>query len=159
VQSSAHFPQTFSYLNLGVERNRGFEFGIDSNVGHGASVYMNASYQRRPVANFNLRETNHPPRYRFNAGLRMDTGRWNGSFSLASSTSAFYQDVLDARFSGTTGAYMLVNCSVGARFGRDNRFQPMIRVTNLANIDVQQHIFGDVLKRTIVGELRIQLPK
>jgi iron complex outermembrane receptor protein len=159
VQSSAHFPQTFSYTNLGVERNRGFEFGIDSNVGHGASVYMNASYQRRPVANFNIRETNHPPEYRFNAGLRIDTGRYNGSFGLASSTSAYYQDVLDLRFSGTTDAYMLVNCSFGARFGRDNRFQPMIRVTNLANIDVQQHIFGDVLKRTIVGELRIQLPR
>jgi outer membrane receptor protein involved in Fe transport len=159
AQSSAHFPQTFTYLNLGLEKNQGFEFGIDANAARGVSAYMNASYQKRPVVNFGLNETNHPPTYRFNAGFRYDEGTWNGSFNVASQTSAFFQDVLDARFSGTTPAYMLVNLSVGTRFGKDKRYQPSIKVTNLANIDVQQHIFGDVLKRTIVGELRIQLPK
>jgi hypothetical protein len=34
-----------------------------------------------------------------------------------------------------------------------------IKATNLGNQDVQQHVFGDVLKRQIVGELRVQFSK
>jgi len=29
-----------------------------------------------------------------------------------------------------------------------------IKVTNLANEEIMQHVFGDVIKRQIVGELR-----
>ena len=30
-----------------------------------------------------------------------------------------------------------------------------VKVVNLANQDVQQHVFGDILKRQVVGELRV----
>jgi hypothetical protein len=30
---------------------------------------------------------------------------------------------------------------------------------NLLNQDVQQHVFGDVLKRQIVGELKVRFPQ
>jgi len=32
---------------------------------------------------------------------------------------------------------------------------PMVKITNLLNDDIQQHNFGDILKRTVVGELRL----
>ena len=28
-------------------------------------------------------------------------------------------------------------------------------MTNLANQDIQQHVFGDITKRQVVGELRV----
>ena len=159
AQASAHFPQSFSYLNLGVERNHGFEFGIESALQYGVSVYTNYSYQALPKANFPLTETNHPSTHRFNFGLRYDAGKWNTGMSIASSTAAFFQDVLDARFSGTIPAYSVINMSFGMRLGPNGRYQPSIRVLNLADIDIQQHIFGDVMKRQVVAELRVQLPK
>jgi hypothetical protein len=36
----------------------------------------------------------------------------------------------------------------------DERVTTSIKVTNLGNQDVQQHIFGDILKRQVVGEVR-----
>ena len=30
-----------------------------------------------------------------------------------------------------------------------------VKFINLANEDVQQHVFGDVLKRQVIGELRV----
>ena len=39
------------------------------------------------------------------------------------------------------------------------RVTTMVKVTNLFNEDIQQHIFGDILKRQIVGELRVQIPR
>jgi len=33
----------------------------------------------------------------------------------------------------------------------------MLRGTNLLNQDVQQHIFGDILKRSLSLELRLEL--
>jgi outer membrane receptor protein involved in Fe transport len=63
--------------------------------------------------------------------------------------------VLDDRYHGTTKAYTLVNGGVGVRWA-DNKLTTSLKVTNLANQDVQQHVFGDITKRQIVGELRVQ---
>ena len=30
----------------------------------------------------------------------------------------------------------------------------LVKVTNLFNEDIQQHIFGDIIKRSVVGEVR-----
>jgi outer membrane receptor protein involved in Fe transport len=158
VQSSARFPRSFTYLNLGVERNRGFEFGVDSHLAGGASVYANYSYQRQPRANFPLTETNHAPRHRGNLGVSYSDERWLGALSLSSATSAFWQDVLDARFSGTTEPWTVVNGSIGVKIHGESRdYQAMLKVTNMFNREVQQHIFGDVIKRQIVAELRVSL--
>jgi outer membrane receptor protein involved in Fe transport len=157
AQASAHFPQSFTYLNLGRERNQGVELGVDSDLAGGTSVYANYSYQALPKVNFSLLETNHPSHHRFNAGVRYNDSLWIASVSVSSATSAFWQDVLDVRFSGTTPAYAMANASIGLKIGPAHNTQAMLRVTNLFNREVQQHIFGDVIKRQIVGEVRIQL--
>jgi hypothetical protein len=66
------------------------------------------------------------------------------------SDSAYWQDVLDARFAGTTDAFTLVNGGFGVRWLGD-RLVTSVKVSNLANAEVQQHIFGDVLRRQVVG--------
>ena len=68
--------------------------------------------------------------------------------------SAYWQDVLDARFAGTTDSFTLVNGTAGVKWLGD-RVMTSVKATNLANQEVMQHIFGDVLKRSVVGELRV----
>ena len=67
---------------------------------------------------------------------------------------AYWQDVLDARYAGITDAFTLVNAGFGVRWAGD-RVTTSVKVTNLANQEVMQHIFGDVLKRQVVGEVRV----
>ena len=32
----------------------------------------------------------------------------------------------------------------------------LVKVNNLLNKDIQQHVFGDIIKRSVVGELRLE---
>jgi hypothetical protein len=68
---------------------------------------------------------------------------------------AYWQDVLDARYAGTSDAYTLVNAGLGVRWA-DGRVTTSLKVTNLANQEVMQHVFGDVMKRQVVGEARFR---
>jgi hypothetical protein len=63
--------------------------------------------------------------------------------------------VLDDRYHGTTEPYTLVNAGVGVKWGARDRITTSVKVTNLANQNIQQHVFGDLTKRQIVGELRV----
>ena len=98
---------------------------------------------------------NLPPKNRFNVGASFTYSRFLGNFSVSYSDDAFWQDVLDDRFHGTTEAYTLVNAGFGVRWFGD-KLTTSVKATNLGNQDVQQHVFGDVIKRQIVGELRVQ---
>jgi hypothetical protein len=49
----------------------------------------------------------------------------------------------------------MVNGSAGAKWMK-GRVTTMIKVTNLFNQDIQQHVFGDILKRSVVFEVRIK---
>ena len=83
------------------------------------------------------------------------TRRFLGDLSVNYSGSAFWQDVLDDPYHGTTEAYTLVNGGFGVRWA-DSKVTTSVKVINLANQDVQQHVFGDILKRQVVGEMRVQ---
>ena len=63
--------------------------------------------------------------------------------------------MLDDPYHGTTDAYTLVNGGFGVKWA-DDRVTTTIKVINLTNEDIQQHVFGDILKRQIVGELSVQ---
>jgi hypothetical protein len=66
---------------------------------------------------------------------------------------AYWQDVLDARFAGTTDAYTFVNGAFGVKW-LGEKVVTSVKVINLANQEIQQHIFGDILRRQVVGEAR-----
>ena len=97
--------------------------------------------------------TNFPPNNRFNVGFDFGVSRYFGNFNVNHTDSAYWQDVLDQRFAGTTDAYTLVNGAFGVKWMGD-RITTSIKVNNLANEEVQQHVFGDIIKRQIVGEAR-----
>jgi len=105
-------------------------------------------------APFTVNDVNWPAKNRVNAGFGVNHRRYLGSLSVSFSDEAYWQDVLDARFAGNTDAYTLVNGSVGLKWAGD-RVVTSLKVTNLANREVMQHIFGDVLKRSIVSEVRV----
>ncbi len=152
----ASFPARFTYLNFGRSTQRGFELGLNTPVGRAVNVFANYSWQGTPdPKDFDIGELNIPARNRFNAGFNFSHGRFLGDLSVNYSGSAFWQDVLDDPYHGTTDAYTLVNGGFGVRWA-DDRLTTSIKTVNLTNDDVQQHVFGDILKRQVVGELRVQ---
>jgi hypothetical protein len=135
-------------------KNRGFELGIDGAVNRALNVFANYSWQAEPEPDFALSEINLPPTNRFNAGFNFSSGRFLGNLSASYVDEAFFQDVLDARFAGPTDAYTQINGAVGVRFAAD-RLTATVKVINLTDEDIQSHVFGDFLKRQVIGELRV----
>ena len=68
---------------------------------------------------------------------------------------AYWQDVLDQRYAGSTDSFTLINLGLGVKWMQDT-LVTSVKVLNLANQEIQQHIFGDIMKRQVVGELRVQ---
>jgi hypothetical protein len=52
----------------------------------------------------------------------------------------------------------MVNLGFGYRWA-DDKVTTSIKIVNLANEDIQQHVFGDITKRQIVGEVRVGFPR
>jgi outer membrane receptor protein involved in Fe transport len=152
-------PSQFTYLNLGTIKDKGVELGVDSSLNQFLNVFANYSYQWMPEiedfpAGVTIAEVNWPAKNRFNAGFNFSYLRFLGNLAVSYTDEAYWQDVLDARFSGTTDAYTLVNAAVGVRW-LGERIVTSLKLTNLANQEVQQHIFGDVMRRQVVGEVRL----
>jgi iron complex outermembrane receptor protein len=147
-------PSLFTYQNLGTVNDKGFEIGVDGVVNRYLNVNVNYSYQADPdVEGFDPSETNFPANNRFNAGFNFNYGRYLGNFGVSYTGDAYWQDVLDQRYAGTTDAFTLVNLGLGVKWMEDH-LTTSLKINNLLNSEVQQHIFGDIIKRQIVGEVR-----
>jgi iron complex outermembrane receptor protein len=152
-------PGRFTYLNFGKSTQQGFELGVNAPVNDYLDMFANYSWQGKPdPKDFALSELNLPAKNRFNGGLGLNYKRYMANLSVSYSDSAFWQDVLDARYSGTTDAYTLVNAGFGVKWMSD-RLTTSIKAVNLGNDDVQQHVFGDLIGRQIIGELRVNFPR
>lgn len=150
-------PSLFFYQNRGKVRNKGLELNTDTRFNRYVSGYANYSWQARPEAKeFDIYLLNLPPTHRFNAGLGFDYRRYLGTISVGYVGSAYWNDVVDVTYCGTTKAYTVVNAGAGVRWGRGGKYMAMLRVSNLANTPIQNHVFGDILKRQISGEFRMR---
>jgi outer membrane receptor for ferrienterochelin and colicin len=169
-------PSGYSYLNsselagctggtdCGKVRTQGIELGVDVAVSNHVNAFANYSWQSNPSLTTgdipDPRETggsseyNFPPNSRFNIGLNASYGRFFGDVSVTYQGEAYWQDVLDARYAGTTDAFTMLNGSFGAKW-MGGRFITSVKGANLANQEVMQHVFGDVMKRSIVGEVKV----
>ncbi len=153
-------PSTATYLNLAPTRNKGFEASIDHAFNREWSAFANYSYQAAPEAKksarpFPIEEFVVGPKNRFNVGLSWSAKRFIGSASVNYADRAFWTDVLNAPFFGPTDSYTMLNASFGVKWGKDGKIVTSVKGTNLTNDDIQQHVFGDLIKRSIVGELRV----
>jgi len=154
-------PRTaFTYLNLGPLRQKGLELSLDQRINTNLSAFVNYSWQGQPTIlsdpnPYPTSELDVPPTNRFNVGFNVDDGHWVGNLSVNYSDKAFWSDVLTSPYHGYTDAYTMVNGAVGARW-MSGKLTTSVKVTNLFNRDIQQHIFGDILKRTVVFEVRVK---
>ena len=105
-------------------------------------------------AGTSINDINWPAKNRFNTGVNFDIARLLGTFSVNYTDSAYWQDVLDVRFAGSTKPYTVVNGAIGVRWAK-NKLVTSLKVTNLGNQQVQEHIFGDIVRRQVVGEARV----
>ena len=151
----ASFPARFTYLNFGHLTQRGLELGVDGAVNRAVNVFGNYSWQGEPdPQDFDISQINIPAEHRVNLGIGLNYRRVLANLSVNYSDEAFWQDVLDDRYHGTTDAYTIVNGGLGLRWAGD-QLTTSVKFINLANQQVQQHVFGDVMKRQIIGELRV----
>src|SRR5262249_20039818 len=161
------FPKDLAtYLNLGPIRNEGFEASIShdfvSSQYTNVSAFANYSYQKEPKVldadpdqiPYPTAEVAPPPKNRFNAGVNFSTRRFLGSASVNYSDKAFWNDVLNEPYWGFTDSYTMVNASFGVKWA-DGKITTSVKAVNLFNETIQQHIFGDILKRSLVAEVRI----
>ncbi len=149
-------PSVISYVNLGTVRNKGVEANIDTQIHRYVKAYANYSWQAKPVPkDFSISLINLPPEHRFNAGLAFDQGLFLGTLDVQYTDTAYWRDVLDASYAGWTPPYTVVNAGAGVRLG-NGKCMLMLKVNNLANKPVQNHLFGDLLKRQVVGEMRLR---
>jgi hypothetical protein len=152
--TSGGLPSEFSYRNLGEVINKGVELGIDGAVTEAMNVFANYSYQAKPDPDFDISEVNLPPQNRVNLGFNFTQSRFTGNLSYSWVDDAYWQDVLGADYSGPTEAYSQVNGAFGVKWGGD-KLITTLKVINLFNEDIQSHVFGDILKRQVIGELRV----
>ncbi|PYR57419.1 MAG: hypothetical protein DMF91_19535, partial [Acidobacteria bacterium] len=159
AQRGTFLPRTaYTYLNLGPLRQKGFELSLDHRVNSSLTTFGNYSWQARPTVlddpnPFPSQELALPPTNRFNAGFNYDGPQMLGSGSVNYTDKAFWSDVLSGPYHGFTDAYTLVNASFGVKWAQ-KKITTLVKVTNLFNEDIQQHIFGDIIKRSVVGEVR-----
>jgi outer membrane receptor protein involved in Fe transport len=162
AQQGVFLPRTaFQYKNLGPIRNKGLEASVDRVLSKTLTGFANYSWQSEPEVlddpnPFPPEELAFPPQHRVNVGLGLDQPRYLGMISVSYTSRAFWSDVLTSPYHGYSDAYTLLNASFGVRF-HNRRYTTMLKGTNLLNQDVQQHIFGDILKRSLSLELRLEL--
>ncbi len=161
AQLGIFLPRTaFTYLNLGPIRQTGVELWLDQKVSRLLATSINYSWQSKPEILDNPNpylpaELNLPPTHRFNAEMSWNGSRLLGSASVNAATGAFWSDVLTAGFHGYTEGYATVNGSFGVKW-QGGAITTAVKVNNLFNQTVQQHIFGDLLLRTVLGEVKFK---
>ena len=162
--SGIRFPSEFTYANLGKVTAKGLELGVDGIVKTNLTAFVNYSYQPDPVPTFPgkteaeaMQEINLPSNHLFSIGATYTGAKAFGTLSVNYASDAYWQDVLDDRYHGSTEAYTSVNLTAGLKFG--GRYAVALKILNLGNQEIQQHVFGDITKRQVIGEFRVAFPK
>lgn len=150
----------FTYLNLGPTRQKGVELSLDQTVLEHITAFANYSWQGDPEIlddpnPFPRSELSFPPRHRINVGGSYADRRWLGSVTVNYTDTAFWSDVLTSPFFGYTKAFTLVNGSVGVKW-RNGMVTTALKSNNMLNRTIQQHVFGDLMRRSVVGEVRVE---
>jgi outer membrane receptor for ferrienterochelin and colicins len=161
AQAGILIPRTaFSYLNLGPIRQKGVELSVDHRVNGALNTFANYSWQSDPEVlddpnPYPTIELSIPPTHRFNVGGTYSGSRLLGSLTVSYVDKAFWTDVLDAPYHGFTDAFTMVNGSFGVKW--NNRITTTIKSTNMLNRQIQQHVFGDILGRSVTAEVRFDV--
>ena len=150
-----------TYLNLGPIRNRGIEVSVDHRINQEWSANANYSWQDTPEVldagsgqiPYPAKEVGLPSEHRFNAGLGYSGKKVFGNANVNYAGQALWVDVLGATYAGYTDAYTMLNATLGVKLASE-KVTLSLKGINLTNETIQQHVFGDILKRSVLLELR-----
>jgi outer membrane receptor protein involved in Fe transport len=157
AQAGVFLPRTaFKHVKLPATRQRGVELSLDERFSKALSAFVNYSWQGKEEilddsSRFPVAELSLAPTHRFNVGATYNGPRYLGSVIVNYTDKEFWSDVLTASYHGFTDAYTLVNGSFGIKW---RTITTSIRSNNILNHTVQQHVFGDLLRRSVTAELR-----
>jgi outer membrane receptor protein involved in Fe transport len=163
AQSGIQFPTVKQFLNIGDIRNRGIEVSASQFFRGGWSVYANYSYQAEPEL-LNpvgdpyrpLSDTvSVPPAHRFNLGFNYNGPEYLGGLTINYSDRAYFGEGLDPTYLGYSDAYTLVGLTFGRKWN-EGRITTSIKVMNALDERALQHVFGDILRRSVVLELQFR---
>ena len=156
-------PKTISYVNTGEVRNQGIELGVNSTWPRAIWTAFGYTYQWKPVVSKAVPAfailVNDPPPHQASGAIGWRRGAWGGSLNVIHTDRAFWTDVLasDPRIRGYSDAYTLVNVSSSYAIpGR--HVELIVKATNLRDQHIQQHVFGDVIRRQVSCYVRFTLP-
>jgi iron complex outermembrane receptor protein len=143
----------YTYRNFEPVVSRGFELWMEGRLNRAVTGFVNYTWQGIPDTDEDLGEVNIPPRHHVNVGAAYNQRRYFGTASVTYQADAYWQDVLGPAYYGWTKPYTMINASAGVR-SVDESMTVAMRVTNLLNRPIQQHVFGDVIRRAVIGEVR-----
>ncbi len=152
-----------SYLNLGPLRQRGVEVSLDHRLTDNLTFSANYSWQDEPKPldpasgqiPYLSSEIALAPTNRMNGSLSWNSERFVGSAQVNYQDEAFWADVLTSPYFGFTDAFTMVNASFGVKWA-DGKVVTALKGTNLFNERIQQHVFGDLIPRTVSLDLRVK---
>jgi outer membrane receptor protein involved in Fe transport len=146
---------------MGPIRNRGIEASIDHRFNPAWSINANYSWQDTPEVldaadgqiPYPTKEVGLPSEHRFNAGLGYSGKTFFGNANVNYASEALWVDVLGSTYHGYTDAYTMLNATLGVKLA-EGKVTISLKGLNLTNETIQQHVFGDILKRSVMAELR-----
>ncbi|HYS54407.1 MAG TPA: TonB-dependent receptor [Thermoanaerobaculia bacterium] len=148
-------PKTFSFLNVGRVVDQGLEVSWDNDWSTAFSTKASLTYEENPkITNKSTipLQVNRPPRYQGSLLANIRQARWFASGDVSYCDKAFWADVLDSRFWGTTRSYIMVDAAVGVPVGHN--VDVLAKGTNLLDRRIKEHIFGDIIRRELTAEVR-----
>jgi len=158
IARGSGLPSEFSYRNFDLITERGVELSVEARLSPRVTAFANYTWQDNPMPRgFDISELNLQPSHTAHAGVSYDGPRYFGSVQAGVQSEAFWQDVLDSPFHASTDPYALVDASAGLH-SSDDTITAAIRVTNVLNGGERQHVFGDLIRRTVIGELQVTFP-
>jgi iron complex outermembrane receptor protein len=164
AQFGIRLPARMVILNIGSVRNQGVEVSASHRFTGGWTLFGNYSYQALPELLDEVDDPDRPrsesvstpPRHRYNMGLSYNGDRYLGSLTVNYSDEAFFSQGLNPSYLGYSDAYTLVGASLGRRW-MDGRLTTTLRVLNLLDDRARQHVFGDILRRSVMLDLQLSL--
>ncbi|MBP6703508.1 MAG: TonB-dependent receptor [Vicinamibacteria bacterium] len=163
IRQNILLPRTVSsYLNLGPLQQDGLELSIDHRFDHHWSVSANYSYQKKPKAltaksgqiPYLNEEVALPAKNRFNASINWNTERLVGTIQANYQDKALWTDVLTSTYHGYTESFTMVNGNIGVKWNK-GKVVTTLKGVNLLDKKIQQHVFGDVIRRSVTFETRL----
>ena len=157
-----HLPRTTrTFANRGGVRNTGVELWIEQTLPGSTAVRASYSRQAEPVirehtAPYPVDQLSVPPGHRINASFSLDNRRLLANALVTSATRAFWADVLTPEYHGYSPGYTSIDASFGVKW-RNGAVITSVKATNILNRTIQQHVFGDLLRRTVFAELKLHL--